>query len=143
MKNLARRLVVSALSLLAFVSAQAGVEGTYQVDVEALKAAALQSPDIQAVPEAQRPMILAMFDSMKVTIVIKDGEFTADSDVMGEVHSGKGKYTVDGDQLTMTTTEQDGEAVEEPEEQSAKIEGDTLVIFSEGMPFPIILKKAE
>ena len=142
MNRIVRLLVVLLFGLLA-CRALGGVEGTYELDLEALKVAIRATLDFQQIPESQRGMALSMFVGMKVTMTLKDGLVTGHSEGMCEVEEGKGIYSVEGDVLTVTLNESNGVALAEPEVNKAKIEGDKIVIREEGMPFAIYLVKAQ
>ena len=145
MKRTLRYLAISLSLFAPFLAlrAYAGVDGTYALDVESLKEAASQMPEFQNMPEEQRDQALTMFDGMKITMTLKDGEFIGHAEAMGQVHEGKGTYLIDGDVITITTTEEDGQPKAEKEVQKAKLEGDRILIQEEGMPFAVSLVKVE
>ncbi len=142
MIRIARIFAVSALAFFA-AKAFAGLDGTYSLDLASLKETITASPEFQQIPEEQRGMALAIFDSMKVTMTFKDGAFSGHADVMGQVEEGKGSYTLEGDELTITVTEKNGVAEADPEVNKAKVEGDRIAIREEGMPFAIYLVKVK
>jgi hypothetical protein len=128
-----------------------GVAGSYELDVDAAKKAAEEATKKQMPeglpPEAMeqaRKMMDQMLNSMKMDFDVKaDGTFAASMsmEMMGQKKdsSAKGTWKQSGDQVTFTTTEEDGKAKSPPDVKTATYKDGRLTV-TEG-PMTIVLKK--
>ena len=132
-------------SLSVFVIAAtgfAGVEGKYVVDEAALTEGFKSMPNFASMPEAQQQQMLGMAKMMKISLVInEDGTFSVDADMMGQKNSASGTWVIEGDEVVVSNTVENGEVRETPEEGRLKIDGDKLLIQEEGMPFAMTMVK--
>ncbi len=94
-------------------------------------------------------MMLDIVKSMKAEMVIsEDGTFTADmkmpDPMTGESKSetARGTWKLDGDQITITTTEKNGKVDENPDTQSATVKDGVITVPAQGgSPFEMVFRK--
>lgn len=121
-----------------------GLEGVYQIDVEALRAAIKATPDYAASPKPQQEFMVGVADQMKLTLTLKaDASFEAIADMMGHRSEAGGTYAVEEAELVLTTILENGSPKAEPEVARLKIAEGNLLIEEPGMPFPFLLRKGE
>jgi len=132
--------------------AWAGVPGTYVIDKAALKEMmnTMLDQQLAMIPEEQRgaqmevakQAMAAQLESMNMTLTFHSGgtvEYEGNTG-MGQSESGKGTWKLEGDQLTMTKTERDGEKTE-PDSMTATYKDDKIIIKPEGTNFEMVLVK--
>jgi hypothetical protein len=84
-----------------------------------------------------------MAEASKMTVSLKgDGTFTASGAMMGDEVSAGGTYEVKGDQITFTTTMEDGEEVEDGDVMTGTIKNGVIRFKpEEEMPFELVFRK--
>jgi hypothetical protein len=141
--------LVSVLSLAGCGASAASVAGTYELDKEAVKAAARAEIETQKDSEEQdemaefgNVMMLGMIDSMAMTLTLNaDGTAQIVTRMMGNADTARGTWKLDGKTITIS-------AAAEGEELTAMkgtVDGDTITMQpdDEDMPFaPVFKKKA-
>lgn len=131
--------------------AGASAAGTYELDRVAMKAT-LVNEILKHMPEAARAeaKVVASAEetakeqaaSMSMTSVLKtDGTWVSTGSMAGQEVTAKGTWTLEGSELLLITTEQDGKKESKPETNKATLEGDVLTIQPEGAPFQIKLNR--
>ena len=81
--------------------------------------------------------------AMTMSLELKaDGTFSVTGQFGPEAMTAAGTYKVDGEKITVTTTEEDGEAKEEPETFVGTLKDGRVVMRpKENMPFDMVLVK--
>lgn len=89
--------------------------GTWNLDTSALLEEMKKNPNYKADDPMTKQMEEAL-KKMKVTMVVNaDNSFTGTAEGMGNKSTAKGTWKLEGDKLTMTTTEEDGKPKSETE----------------------------
>lgn len=75
-----------------------------------------------------------MIKSMKVTVDLNaDNSFSGTMEGMGQKSTAKGTWALEGDKLTISTTEEDGRAKDPPETEVFTFNEETLVLEKDGI----------
>ena len=131
------------------------VAGTYELDVEAFQEAVQTAMreqlarDVGEVPSELLDQILeGLMEQLRGLdfrfVLSVEGTFEASATIGGEAKEASGTWTREGDTVTLRTTREDGEDLDEPEEREATWEDGVLTIQpsdDDDMPFPVVLRK--
>jgi hypothetical protein len=121
--------------------------GTWVLDGEAALKSFEANPPEGMPPQALEPM-KNMIKGMKGEMTMNaDGTFEGvmemPNPMTGEVKpsTAKGTWTLEGEKLSITTTEQDGKPEETPDTETAVLKDGVITVTPAGAPFSILFKK--
>jgi hypothetical protein len=124
-----RLALVFALAALPLVpsctSEAAGAAGVYSVAI-----------DTTGMPEEQVKVMQSMMKPGDCTLTA-DGKWESSMEIMNKKSTVKGTWKLDGDKITMTSTEEDGQKKEETVIGTYKAGVITVEMKDEGAPQPI------
>lgn len=142
-------LTLSCIAILSGCGAsESSVAGNYELDKEAVKAAAKAEMEKQSKSEDGddmaafgATMMLGMIETMEMNLNINaDGTATMIMSGMGESETSTGKWMLDGKKITFNVNQEDGTI----ETISGTVSGDTITMDSkeeEDAPFDMVFKK--
>ena len=119
--------------------------GTYEMDRDAVKAAAKAHIEAEAKDDAAATlgagMMMAMIDATSMTMILDaDGTATMKTNMPGQAESATGTWERSGKSITLTVASEG----EKPEPVTGTIDGDTITLRpaeKDEMPFPLVFKK--
>ena len=121
--------VVLTLCLFSCGGGKSTPEGKYKLEIDPAMIAEMEA-EVAKTPEAMRPMVQGMVDAFKNMdgrFELKgDNTFTASMTMPDGETTMKGTWKLEGDQITMTSTHQDGE--EKVESKTGTFKNGQIVI---------------
>lgn len=124
----------------------ADVAGVYELDKEAIKAAAKaemdkQSGDEQGMAALGSAMVLGMIEQMTMTLTLNaDGTASMLMRGMGDEDTSTGTWSLEGTTISISMDARGGG----PDDASGTVDGDTITFIppdDEDMPFNLVFKK--
>lgn len=131
-------------------ASESSVAGTYELDKEAVRAAAKAEMEKQAAAEDDddmaafgATMMLGMIEQMSMTLTLnEDGTAAAVMTMTGETENATGTWSLDGGNISITLAAEG----EQPDTATGTVEGDTITMASTGdddMPFNLVFRKKQ